>query len=71
MRTSATNSGLAKVAVQCSAGTFVVKIATFSKPQNVTTNVKTQNNDEHKTFTNQSDNHKYINRTNKYRQEYD
>jgi hypothetical protein len=27
------NTGLAKVAVQCSADTFVVKIATFAKPQ--------------------------------------
>jgi len=30
------NTGLAKVAVQCSASTFVVKIATFAKPENVT-----------------------------------
>ncbi|MFN4940794.1 MAG: hypothetical protein ACK5EQ_04505 [Bacteroidota bacterium] len=29
------NTGLAKVAVQCSAATFVVKIATFAKPENV------------------------------------
>ena len=29
----ATNTGLAKVAVQCSADTFVVKIATFAKPE--------------------------------------
>ncbi len=29
------NNGLAKVAVRCSADTFVVKIATFAKPQNV------------------------------------
>jgi hypothetical protein len=29
------NTGLAKVAVQCSAETFVVKIATFAKPENV------------------------------------
>jgi len=29
------NSVLAKVAVQCSADTFVIKIATFAKPQNV------------------------------------
>jgi len=29
------DSGLTKVAVQCSADTFVVKIATFAKPQNV------------------------------------
>jgi len=29
------NTGLAKVAVQCSASTFVVKIATFAKPENV------------------------------------
>jgi hypothetical protein len=32
-KTSA-NTGLAKVAVQCSAETFMVKIATFAKPQN-------------------------------------
>ena len=29
------NTGLTKVAVQCSADTFVVKIATFAKPENV------------------------------------
>jgi hypothetical protein len=29
------NTGLAKVAVQCSADTFVVKIATFAKPETV------------------------------------
>jgi hypothetical protein len=29
------NTGLAKVAVHCSADTFVVKIATFAKPENV------------------------------------
>ena len=34
-RMPAANTGLAKVAVQCSADTFVVKIATFAKPQNV------------------------------------
>lgn len=28
-------TGLAKVAVQCSADSFVVKIVTFAKPQNV------------------------------------
>jgi hypothetical protein len=28
------NTGLAKLAVQCSAETFVVKIATFAKPEN-------------------------------------
>lgn len=33
--TTCYNSGLAKVAVQCSADTFVVKIATFVKAQNV------------------------------------
>jgi len=27
------NTGLAKVAVQCSISTFVVKIATFAKPE--------------------------------------
>jgi len=31
----ACNTGLAKVAVQRSADTFVVKIATFAKPQTV------------------------------------
>jgi hypothetical protein len=47
------NTGLAKVAVQCSAdtfvvnqnwfsaSTFVVKIATFAKPENVTGHCKT------------------------------
>ncbi len=46
-KTTATNTGLAKVAVKCSAdtfvvnqswfsaSTFVVKIATFAKPENV------------------------------------
>ena len=34
-RTTGYNTGLAKVAVQCSADTFVVKIANFLKPQNV------------------------------------
>jgi hypothetical protein len=29
------NTGLAKVAVQCSASTFVVKIAIFTKPETV------------------------------------
>jgi hypothetical protein len=33
--TTAYNTGLAKVAVQCSSDTFVVKIATFAKPENV------------------------------------
>jgi len=32
---SAANTGLAKVAVKCSADTFVVKIATFANPENV------------------------------------
>jgi hypothetical protein len=32
---TAHNTGFAKVAVQCSADTFVVKIATFAKPENV------------------------------------
>jgi hypothetical protein len=32
---AACNTGLAKEAVQCSADTFVVKIATFAKPKNV------------------------------------
>jgi hypothetical protein len=35
-RNTAGNTGLAKVAVLCSADTFVVKIATFAKPENVT-----------------------------------
>jgi hypothetical protein len=39
MRKTSANTGLAKVAVQCSADTFVVKIATFAKPENVTTNI--------------------------------
>jgi hypothetical protein len=39
-RTAADNTGLAKVAVQCSADTFVVKIATFAKPENVGSNCK-------------------------------
>jgi len=39
---------LAKVAVQCSADTFVVKIATFAKPENVSSNHMT-------TFTIQRD----------------
>jgi hypothetical protein len=37
-RTTGYNTGLAKVAVQCYADTFVVKIATFAKPENVTGN---------------------------------
>jgi len=45
-RTTATNTGLAKVAVQCSASTFVVKIATFAKPENVSGHPK--NNDSAK-----------------------
>jgi hypothetical protein len=32
-RRTADNTGLAKVAVHCSADTFVVKIATFAKPE--------------------------------------
>jgi hypothetical protein len=36
------NTGLAKVAVQCSASTFVVKIATFAKPENVSVHWKTE-----------------------------
>ena len=51
-RRAATNTGLAKVAVQCSAdtfvvnqnwfsaSTFVVKIATFAKPETVSGNFK-------------------------------
>ena len=34
-RNTAGNTGLSKVAVLCSADTFVVKIATFAKPENV------------------------------------
>jgi hypothetical protein len=37
------NTGLAKVAVQCSADTFVVKIATFAKPETVMGKFKNQN----------------------------
>jgi len=37
---TAGNTGLAKVAVHCSADTFVVKIATFAKPEIVTSNPK-------------------------------
>jgi 2-polyprenyl-3-methyl-5-hydroxy-6-metoxy-1,4-benzoquinol methylase len=36
------NTGLAKVAFQCSADTFVVKIATFAKPENVMPHSKRQ-----------------------------
>ena len=39
-RTPACNTGLAKVAVQFSASTFVVKIATFAKPENVICHLK-------------------------------
>ena len=39
----AANTGLAKVAVQCSADTFVVKIATFAKPENVIGHLATNN----------------------------
>jgi len=51
-KTPATNTGLAKVAVQCSAvtlwlikvwfsaSTFVVNIATFAKPENVICHLK-------------------------------
>ena len=38
-RRATDNTGLAKVAVQCSADTFVVKIATFAKPENVSSNL--------------------------------
>ncbi len=37
-----TNTGLAKVAVQCSADTFVVKIANFAKPKTVIEHVNSQ-----------------------------
>ena len=45
-RNTAGNTGLAKVAVQCSADTFVVKIATFAKPENVTGHAKRQCNNK-------------------------
>jgi hypothetical protein len=35
MRKTTANTGLAKVAVQCTADTFVVKIASFAKPETV------------------------------------
>ena len=35
------NTGLAKVAVLCSADTFVLKIATFAKPENVRRHCRT------------------------------
>ena len=38
-RSTGYNMGLAKVAVQCSADTFVVKIATFAKPETVPTTI--------------------------------
>jgi hypothetical protein len=38
LRKAATNTGLAKVAVSFSADIFVVKIATFAKPENVSGN---------------------------------
>jgi hypothetical protein len=38
-RRTAHNTGLAKVAVQCSASTFVVKVATFAKPETVIANL--------------------------------
>jgi hypothetical protein len=37
--------GLAKVAVQCSASTFVGKIATFAKPKNVSVMPADRKND--------------------------
>ncbi|MEY5132658.1 MAG: hypothetical protein RLZZ198_662 [Bacteroidota bacterium] len=40
----ATKSGLAKVAVQCSADIFVVKMASFAKPNNVKSMLKNKNN---------------------------
>jgi hypothetical protein len=43
----AANTGLAKVAAQCSADTFVVKIATFAKPKNVICNPWGQCKSEH------------------------
>jgi hypothetical protein len=39
-RKTAYNKGLAKMAVQCSTDTFVVKIAAFAKPQNVSGQIK-------------------------------
>jgi hypothetical protein len=41
-RTTGYNTGLAKVALQCSASTFVVKIANFLKLQNVSGNPMTK-----------------------------
>jgi hypothetical protein len=61
IRKPAHNTGLAKVAVQCSAdtfvvnqslvlaSTFVVKIATFAKPENVTSNPKDRHSDNNST----------------------
>jgi len=52
-RNTAGNTGLAKVAVLCSADTFVVKIATFAKPENVASNLKepsTYNNNDRAIF---------------------
>jgi hypothetical protein len=40
--TPAYNTGLAKVAVQCSADTFVLKIATFAQPETVIGNTIAQ-----------------------------
>ncbi len=39
-KATSANTGLAKVAVQCSASTFVVKIATFAKPETVMAHFK-------------------------------
>jgi hypothetical protein len=56
-RKAAYNTGLAKVAVQCSADTFVVKIATFAKPQNVMPHCLTTDN----RLDNSASRHKKIN----------
>jgi hypothetical protein len=41
------NTGLAKVAVQCSADTFVVEIATFAKPETVSGQANTTKQESH------------------------
>jgi hypothetical protein len=40
------NTGLAKVAVHCSASTFVLKIATFAKPEKVISHFNRGHNNE-------------------------
>jgi hypothetical protein len=50
-RKAAGNKGFAKLAVQCSADSFVVKIATFTKPENVLCNkqLTLKKNEKHST----------------------